>query len=129
MLNETRERFLKTILERVPIEKIVEIHLFPEIRAGQMETGVAVVAFAEEFPNPHPGRHEVLTAWYRLTRKGPDRGKWEVEVKTTADAPLPTVETVVRGVQQRTGDGVEPLKLNAAELQALIAEPSWQTAP
>src|SRR5690348_14495021 len=107
MLNETGERFLKAILERVPLERIVELHLFPAIRQGQIETGVAVVA-AEPPPNLELAlqpatRLEVHTARYRLTRKGPERGKWEIEVKTQADAPLESVEAVVRGVQDRAG--------------------------
>src|ERR1019366_3149143 len=70
MLNETGERFLKAILEHVPVERIVEIHLFPAIRQGQLETGVAVVA-AEPPPTLElqlqSPRLEVHTAWYRLT--------------------------------------------------------------
>ena len=132
MLNETGERFLKAIVERVPVERIVEIHLFPAIRQGQLETGVAVVA-----AEPPPGlelalespRLEVHTAWYRLTRKGPERGKWEIEVKTQADAPLEAVETVVRGVQDRAGEAIEPTRLTGRELIALMSEPAWQTSP
>jgi hypothetical protein len=132
MLSETGERFLKAILERVPVDRIVEIHLFPAIRQGQLETGVAVVA-AEPAPSLelvlHAQRLEVHTAWYRLTRKGPERGKWEIEVKTQADAPLETVETVVRGVQERAGEAIEPTRLTGRELLALISEPAWQTSP
>jgi hypothetical protein len=132
MLTETGERFLKAIVERVPVERIVEIHLFPAIRQGQLETGVAVVA-----AEPPPGlelalespRLEVHTAWYRLTRKGPERGKWEIEVKTQADAPLEAVETVVRGVQDRAGEAIEPTRLTGRELIALMSEPAWQTSP
>jgi hypothetical protein len=132
MLNETGERFLKAILERVPAERIVEIHLFPPIRQGQIETGVAVVAATPaptlELPL-HAARIEVHTAWYRLTRKGAERGKWEIEVKTQADAPLETVETVVRGVQERAGEAIEPLRLTGHELIAQLNEPAWQTSP
>lgn len=132
MLNETGERFLKAILERVPVERIVELHLFPAIRQGQIETGVAVVA-AEPPPNLElalqPARLEVHTARYRLTRKGPERGKWEIEVKTQADAPLEAVETVVRGVQDRAGEAIEPTRLTGRELAALMSEPAWQTSP
>jgi hypothetical protein len=137
MLNETGERFLKAILERIPPERIVEIHLFPAIRQGQLETGVAVVA-AEPAPteNPEnlelalqPTRLEVHTAWYRLTRKGPERGKWEIDVKPQADAPLEAVETVVRGVQDRAGEAIEPTRLTSRELFALMNEPAWQTSP
>ncbi len=132
MLNETGERFLKAVLERIPIERIVEIHLFPAIRQGQMETGVAVIA-AEPPPSPelqlHAPRIEVHTAWYRLTRKGPERGKWEIDVKAEADAPLEAVETVVRGAQERAGEAIEPQRLTGRELLALMNEPAWQTSP
>jgi hypothetical protein len=132
MLNETGERFLKAILERVPVERVVELHLFPAIRQGQVETGVAVVA-AEPPPGPElalqAARLEVHTARYRLTRKGPERGKWEIEVKTQADAPLETVETVVRGVQDRAGEAIEPTRFTGRELLALMSEPAWQTSP
>jgi hypothetical protein len=132
MLNETNERFLKAIVERVPAERIVEIHLFPAIRQGPLETGVAVIA-AEPAPSLelplHAPRLEVHTAWYRLTRKGPERGKWEIEVKTQADAPLVTVEAVVRGVQERAGEAIDPTRLSGRELLALLSEPAWQTSP
>jgi len=133
MLNETGERFVKAILERVPVERVVELHLFPAIRQGQIETGVAVVA-AEPAPGPElplepPARLEVHTARYRLTRKGPERGKWEIEVRTQADAPLETVETVVRGVQDRAGEAIEPTRLTGRDLLALMSEPAWQTNP
>jgi hypothetical protein len=132
MLTETGERFLKAILERVPVERIAELHLFPAIRQGQLETGVAVVAAepppAMELALVAP-RLEVHTARYRLTRKGPERGKWEFEVKTQADAPLEAVETVVRGVQERAGEAIEPLRLTGREILALMSEPAWQTSP
>ena len=57
MMNETRERFLRGILERVSPERIVEIHFFPPIRQGQLESGVAVVALES---TPHAvGEHAV----------------------------------------------------------------------
>lgn len=163
-MNEVRERFLKAILERLPVERIAEIHFFPSIRQGPVETGVAVIGAypepqqfvavatvesdgvaieadgtaiesddTEELPaSVEPGleeRHVIHTASYRWTRKGPDRGKWEVDVIAQADAPLPTVDVVVRGVQERSGDAIESQRLTAAELAAIVHEPSWQTAP
>ena len=158
-MNEVRERFLKAILERLPVERIAEIHFFPSIRQGPIETGVAVIG---AYPEPqqlaavaaiesegaaiesddaaiesdavaiepdHEDRHVIHTASYRWTRKGPDRGKWEVDVIAQADAPLPTVDVVVRGVQERSGDAIESQRLTAAELAAIVHEPSWQTAP
>jgi hypothetical protein len=128
-MNETRERFLKAILERLPVDKIAEIHFFPAIRQGQMETGVAVIAVGPEPDSPVAGRHVVFSAAYRWTRKGPDRGKWELDVTPEADAPLSTVDAVVRGVQERAGEAIEPQRLTAHELRSLLAEPAWQSNP
>lgn len=135
MITETRERFLKSILERIPLERIVEVHFFPAIRQGQMETGVAVMAVtpelladapAPELALPDSGapieRTEVHTAVYQWTRKGIERGKWVVDVVAQADAPLATVETVVRGVQMRAGEALDAHRMTAAELQAAVAE-------
>ena len=69
---------------------------------------------------PTRERHTVYTARYRLTLKGPERGKWELNVVDEADAPLLTVEMVVRGVQQRSGEGAEPERLEPAALRELL---------
>lgn len=134
MINETRERFLKAILEQIPLERVVEVHLFPAIRQGQMETGVAVIAvtplWSADAPAPEldladieppAERAEVHTATYVWTRKGPDRGKWVVDVIAQADAPLATVETVVRGVQVRSGEALDAHRVTAAELHEMFA--------
>jgi hypothetical protein len=156
-MNEVRERFLKAILERLPVERIAEIHFFPSIRQGPIETGAAVigaypepahtavVAVVEETTDDQGDvveeaaevvvaverdpRYVVHTASYRWTRKGPDRGKWEVDVIAQADAPLPMVDIVVRGVNERSGDAIESQRLTHEELEAIVSEPSWQTAP
>jgi hypothetical protein len=73
-------------------------------------------------------RPVVLTARYRHTLKGADRGKWELEILEQADAPMLTIETVVRGVQQRLDDTAEPERLGAEHLRAALAEGVW-TAP
>ena len=150
-MNEVRARFLKAILDQFPAERIAEIHFFPEIRQGQIETGVAVVAVVPEPPLPAAAepaesradevpdavapeavtapaeRFEVWSAAYRWTRKGPERGKWEVDLTAEADAPLPTVDIVVRGVHERAGEAMETERITNAELQALLSEPEWQT--
>src|SRR6187455_3021600 len=43
-MTETQQRFLRAIAERVPMGQVVELHLFPPIRQGGVETGMAVVA-------------------------------------------------------------------------------------
>ena len=77
---EITERFLREIGDRVGTPNVESVHLFPPIRQGGVETGAAVVAASM----PTHERHTVWSASYRHTLKGPDRGKWEVEV--TPDA-------------------------------------------
>jgi hypothetical protein len=63
----------------------------------------------------------VYTARYRATLKGPDRGKFEVDVHEEADAPLITIDAVVRGVQHRAGEPTEPERLTGEQLRSLAA--------
>jgi hypothetical protein len=67
----------------------------------------------------------VLTAQYRHTLKGADRGKWELEIFEQADAPMTTIEMVVRGVQHRLDETSEPERLGAEHLRAALAEGVW----
>lgn len=113
---ETTERFLRDIGDQVGDAYIESIHLFPPIRQGGVETGAAVIAASA----PDQPRHTVYSASYRHTLKGPDRGKWEVEVQAEADAPLVTVEAVVQGVMKRAGEPFEPEKLTASEFRTII---------
>jgi hypothetical protein len=69
----------------------------------------------------------IHTARYRLVRKGPDRGKWLVEVAATADAPLATVDAVARGVTQRSKDLTETERFSGDQLRALLEDPLWRT--
>ena len=41
---ETTERFLRDIAERIGIDAVDEVRLFPPLRQSGVETGVAVVA-------------------------------------------------------------------------------------
>ena len=135
-LSETRERFLNAIAQRVPSGAIEEAHFFKAIKQGGMESGVAVIAVRESRPTGAEGAGEyvsdsrresaenrrlaVYNAQYRLTLKGPERGKWEFFIKAEADAPLVTVDAVVRGVQRRTGDEEEPLRLTGDEVRSAL---------
>jgi hypothetical protein len=134
--DETRDRFLAAVAGSVPIEKVVEVHLFQPIRQGGMQSGVAVVAVEEEPSLPETDtdtdtdiesrgprtdhRLAVYTARYRLTQKGPDRGKWDYAIQVEADAPLVTVDKVVRGVQRRSGDAEDPQRLTGEEFRSLV---------
>ena len=228
--SDTQTRFLREMALRLPLDRVVEAHVFPPIRQGGAETGVAVIAVKQEDavsgereavsaserveaadasvvvatetggapphgkvandsgaephhsdaaasvsshvdqeavvaaeqaegaaateapanaapasdgeasetdgddalpasrfprpPSPLAVRYTVFSARYRLTLKGPDRGKWEVDVVEEADAPLVTVDAVVRGVQRRAGEGADAERFTAEQLRALLAEPS-----
>ncbi len=131
------ERFLRAIIATVPLDQIEELHLFSPLRSGSSETGIAVVAAREELtvatsalelgladdvipdvplPGPNAPRHTISTARYRLAIKGSDRGKWETDVVAEADAPLVTVEMVVRGVQRRAGEDSAITRFSAAQI-------------
>lgn len=165
--DETRDKFLAAIAERLTPETIAEAHLFPAIRQGGVESGVAVIAvnnrsltsgedaaedsspaFLEPLRAPAENavqapaedavqtpakdaiqtpaetavesRLTVYSAKYRLTVKGPERGKWEFALQAEADAPLLTVDKVVRGVQQRSGDAEDPVRFSGEEFRALL---------
>ncbi len=138
-MTETQERFLRTVLTRVPLADVVELHLFPPIRRGTMETGVAVIATVLPLPPltvlddttapdaalpPAPlalTRLRILTAAYRHTIKGIDRGKWAVDVQEEADAPLAAVEAVLRGVRHRSTEPADPELVSLDALAALLA--------
>ena len=129
-LTETRERFLVAIAEQIATDRIAEIHFFKPIKQGGVESGVAVVALvmphAVGAAEPEEGsttglRHTVLTAHYRLTLKGIDRGKWQVTVVEEADAPLITVDTVVRGVLRRAGDLDDPERMEGDAIRDALA--------
>ena len=142
---EGRERFLRAIAERIDAGRVEEVHVFPAIRQGGRESGVAVVTLRPEVSTeevsaedvsaqevaasspPQPRRFTVLRAHYRLQLKGPDRGKWEVGVVEEADAPAATVDEVVRGVHERAGGwGSEgPERLTGDEFRAALVEEPW----
>jgi hypothetical protein len=116
IVSETRERFIRAIAEQVAPDRIAEIHFFNPIKQGGLESGVAVVALSGDTT-----KHTVFTAHYRHTLKGIDRGKWQVTVVEEADAPLLTVEAVVRGVQRRAGDLEDPERMEGDAVREVLA--------
>ena len=139
IVSETRERFIVAIAEQVAADRIAEIHFFNPIKQGGLESGVAVIALtpvilseAKEEDSPtessSPSKHTVFTAHYRHTLKGIDRGKWQVTVVEEADAPLITVETVVRGVQRRAGDLEDPERMEGDAVREVLATAAARAA-
>ena len=98
LASNARERFLLAIADVVSVERLAELHIFPPMRQGPMETGVAVIAA-------------------------------EPEVVAEADAPLVTVEAVVKGVQARANEVVEPDRLSGDEARALIVDARCRITP
>lgn len=138
-MTETTERFLQEIATRVGHDRVAELYLFPVLRQGGVEGAVAVVvAHPEPERDARPGdaqladvsaahpraRHVVHTARYQHTVKGTERGRWVVEVVAEADAPLVTVEEVIRGVVRRSGDAFQPERISGDQLRALVAAPA-----
>lgn len=154
-MNETQQRFLKAISERITSGDVEEVRLYPTVRAGHVESGVAIVAVrdlviadpssgadapaaieaAAEDANAEPtedpavavrsDRLSILTAHFRHQVKGSERGKWEFEMVHDADAPIETIERVVRGVAHRSGEDGEPELLTGDEFRRALTEPWW----
>jgi hypothetical protein len=78
-------------------------------------------------PDDRAPRLVVYRAVYRWTRKGPDRGQWEVEITAEADAPLYAVGDVVRGVQRRAGEEGEPELITPEMLRLALSDRPWAT--
>ena len=76
-----------------------------------------------------PRRLVLYRGQYRLALKGAERGKWEVEIVAEAEAPIATVDDVVRGVQRRSGDDSEPERLTGDAVRASLAEGPWTGTP
>jgi len=85
-------------------------------------TGEEYLPIEEEDRQIVVHRHTVFTARYRLTLKGMDRGKWEVEVQAEADAPLVTIDEVVKGVIKRSGEPFEPEKISGSAFRSIVGE-------
>ena len=123
MTDEVRARFLAGIAAQLPPHLVQEVHLFGAIRQGGAESGVAVIAVSRDAEVTlgdavAAPRFTVYSARYRLALKGLDRGKWEMSVTEEADAPLRTVDAVVRGVSRRSGDADETVRLSGDEFRA-----------
>jgi hypothetical protein len=88
------------------------------------ETAPPEAAPGPASPPAPPTRYTIYTARYRLTLKGLDRGKWEMSVTEEADAPLLTVDAVVRGVSRRSGEADETVRLSGDEFRAALPEPA-----
>jgi hypothetical protein len=115
-------------VDAVDAEVEAEVEVDAEVDA-EVEAGVDAedlhaddVTVIETMPVPRL-RHTVYTARYRLVQKGPERGKWEADVVAEAEAPLITVDLVVRGVQRRAGEESEIVRYSAPQLARAVRVP------
>jgi hypothetical protein len=110
-MTETQQRFLRAIAERVPSAHVVEVHLFPPMRQGGMETGVAVVA--EDPRRPAPNVMEPVQNGAELASDVVQAdGALEVEPvdETLADASLSEADVVEEAAAESwVGELVEAL--------------------
>jgi hypothetical protein len=105
----TRTRFLAAIADQLPIDRVVEVHLFGALRQGGLESGVAVVAVDPHDPQP-------LTSLLDDGRAGaePDSAPPAAEAADAveADAPLPvqSLDAVLHeAVVRADGEVIESL--------------------
>lgn len=96
------------------------------VEADDATASLAETDASAESDAPHPqrARHVVYTARYRHTIKGTDRGRWIVEIVAEGDAPLITVEEVVRGVVRRSGDAFQPERISGEQFRAIVPAPA-----
>ena len=91
-MTDTRERFLREIAERIPAERIAEVHLFRPMRRGATETGVAVIAaIPEEVATQDAEAAEMVPEAESAERTRVSAPDEIAEARTT-----PVIETVAR---------------------------------
>ena len=125
----------------------VEVPLPSDDGEAEVERAPAILAddaFAEEpvetvalgdilaLPEPDsaagsngPKRLAILCARYKLIFKGPERGKWDLEIMHQADAPLDTLDRVISGVVRRAGEESEPERFSRESLRSSLDAPAW----
>lgn len=82
---------------------------------------------ARSTPQAGHDRLAILCARYKLIVKGPDRGRWDLEIVHQADAPLDTLDSVIKGVVRRSGDDAVPERFSRQSLRDLLDAPAWAT--
>ena len=122
-MTETQQRFLRAIAERVPSAHVVEVHLFPPMRQGGVETGVAVVAEDPRRPVPNvtDGPHAVPEATSEIVQAD---GAIEVEAveESVANEPVGEADVVEAAAAETwVGELVEALA-EVSEDAVLAAE-------
>jgi len=114
-------RVATAVAARVPIGEIERIWLFRPVRQEAREWGTAVVA-----RRVGPGRLRVYTGSYGLVIRGRERGQGQVIVEEVGETPEGVLPDVIRGVQERAGEGEYPDEITPA---AWFASDDESSAP
>ena len=110
-MTETQQRFLRAIAERVPSAHVVEVHLFPPMRQGGVETGVAVVAEDPRRPSPN-GTDAPLDGSQPPSEIVQADGSVVVDAleETVADAPVAEANAEEAAAESWVGELVDALE-------------------
>lgn len=95
-------RLLDAVAERMPILEVESVWAFPGVRREGREYGAAVIC-----RRAGEGRFLVYRARYVLHVKGQDRGKAQLDVLETAEAPAEMLPRVMEGVRRRADEAGE----------------------
>lgn len=99
MYGEGLARVLDAVAERMPKAEVESVWSFPGVRREGREHGLAVIC-----RRAAEGRYVVYRARYVLHLKGQDRGKAQVDVEETAEAPAELLPQVIEGVRRRADE-------------------------
>ena len=116
-------RVAEALRKSVEPSAIAHIWIFAPLKRDGREWGTAVVASAMG-----EGRYGVFTAQYMLVTRGRRRDQGRVDVREVGEGPDEVVHDVIRGVQDRAGEGEPPIEI-ARDLwfQAADDEPAAET--
>jgi hypothetical protein len=95
-------RLLDAVAERMPVAEVESVWAFPGVIREGREYGAAVIC-----QRAGEGRFVVYRARYVLHVKGQDRGKAQLEVLETAEAPADLLPRVIEGVRRRADEAGE----------------------
>lgn len=102
-------RVAQVVGDRLPLEDIDQIWLFPPVRREEREWGTAVLARRIAV-----GRVRVYTAGYMLVLRGRERGQGRVQLEEVGESPDDVLPDVLRGVQERAGESEPPVAVDVS---------------
>lgn len=102
-------RLAVAVAERMPVDEIEHIWVFPPVRREDREWGTAVIARGAD-----QGRLRVYTGSYLLVIRGRDRGQGQVAVAEVGESPETVLADVVHGVPERAGEDEPPIEIAPA---------------